>query len=156
MRICQRIGFSTLIMRDEQNTPPHIHMHTHTYVHVCAKLLQSCPTLCNPMDYGSLGSSVHGISRTRRLEWTTMPSSRGSSRPRDPTLCLPHWQAGSLPLAPSRKPEIYIYIISIRKRWSYIYPMDWTIRIMKVSIFWQWISAWQIVERKKVHNSNFI
>ena len=28
---------------------------------VCAKLLQSRPTLCNPMDCSLLGSSVHGI-----------------------------------------------------------------------------------------------
>ena len=27
-----------------------------------AKLLQSCPTLCDPMDYNSPGSSVHGDS----------------------------------------------------------------------------------------------
>ena len=28
---------------------------------ICAKLLQSCPTLCDPMDYSLPGSSVHGI-----------------------------------------------------------------------------------------------
>ena len=35
-----------------------------------------------------------------------MPSSRESSQPRDQThlLCLLHWQAGSLPLVPPRKP----------------------------------------------------
>ena len=27
----------------------------------CAKLLQSCPTLCNPMDCSPPGSCVHGI-----------------------------------------------------------------------------------------------
>ena len=31
------------------------------YVYV-AQLLQSCPTLCNPMDYSQQGSSVHGDS----------------------------------------------------------------------------------------------
>ena len=29
---------------------------------MCAKLLQSCPTLCNPMDCSLPGSSVHGDS----------------------------------------------------------------------------------------------
>ena len=43
-----------------------------------AKLLQSCPTLCNPMDNNPPGSSVHGISQARILEWIVMPSSRGS------------------------------------------------------------------------------
>ena len=32
------------------------------YVCVHAKLLQSCPTLCDPMDCSSPGSSVHGDS----------------------------------------------------------------------------------------------
>ena len=34
-----------------------------------AKSLQSCPTLCNPMDCSPPGSSVHGIFRARVLEW---------------------------------------------------------------------------------------
>ena len=33
-----------------------------------AKLLQSCLTLCNPMDYSSPVSSVHGIFQARMLE----------------------------------------------------------------------------------------
>ena len=52
-------------------------------MYVCAKLLQSGLTLCDPVDYSSLGSSVHGILQARILEWTAMPSSRGSSQPRD-------------------------------------------------------------------------
>ena len=44
--------------------------------------LQSCPTLCNPMDPSPPGSSVHGILQARILEWFTMSSSRGSSQPR--------------------------------------------------------------------------
>ena len=43
---------------------------------VCA---QSCPTLCESMDCSLTGSSVHGISQTRILEWVAMPSSWGSS-----------------------------------------------------------------------------
>ena len=34
----------------------------------CAKSLQSCPTLCDPMDYSLPGSSVHGIFQARLLE----------------------------------------------------------------------------------------
>ena len=37
------------------------------------------------MDCGPPGSSVHGILPARILEWVAMPSSRGSSQPRDPT-----------------------------------------------------------------------
>ena len=55
----------------------------------CLTLLFGCirawsyPTLCNPMDCSSPGSSVHGIFQTRILEWVAIPSSRGSSRLKD-------------------------------------------------------------------------
>ena len=57
-------------------------------------VIQSCPTLCDPMDYSSPGSSVHRLFQARILEWFAMPSSRGSSWPRDRThiSCLLHWQ----------------------------------------------------------------
>ena len=42
------------------------------------KAAQSCPTLCDPMDY-----TVHGILQARILEWEAVPFSRGSSKPRD-------------------------------------------------------------------------
>ena len=73
-----------------------------------AKLLRLCLTLCASMDRSS---SVHGILQARILEWVAMPSSRGSSWPRDRTHASHvylHWQAGSLPLAPPGKPAIYI------------------------------------------------
>ena len=46
---------------------------------------QSCLTLCNPMDSSLPHSLVHGILQARTVEWVAMPSSRGSSRPRDRT-----------------------------------------------------------------------
>ena len=52
----------------------------------CANLLQSGGTTCDPMDCSLRGSSVHGILQARILEWVAMPSSRGSSSPRDRTL----------------------------------------------------------------------
>ena len=68
--------------------PPHTPAHpTHpsslSAVLCCAKSLQSCPTLFDPMN--PPGSSVHGILQARILEWVAMPSSRGSSPPRDET-----------------------------------------------------------------------
>ena len=50
-----------------------------------AKSLQSCPTLCDPMDCSSPGSSVHRILQARILEWIAIPFSRGSCQPRDGT-----------------------------------------------------------------------
>ena len=37
-----------------------------------AKSLQSCPTLCNPIDGSPLGSAVPGILQARTLEWVAI------------------------------------------------------------------------------------
>ena len=47
----------------------------------CAKLPQSCPTLCDTMDCSPPDSSVHGVLQARILKWVAMLSSRGSSNP---------------------------------------------------------------------------
>ena len=52
------------------------------------KLLQSCLTLCNPVDCSPSGSSVRGILQTRIPEWVAMSSSKGSSQQRDWTYSL--------------------------------------------------------------------
>ena len=44
-----------------------------------------CVQLCDLMDCSPPGSSVHGISQARIPEWVAIPSSRGSSPPRDQT-----------------------------------------------------------------------
>ena len=46
-----------------------------------SEVTQSCPTLCNPMDYSRLGSSVHGILQARELELVAILYSRGSNLP---------------------------------------------------------------------------
>ena len=53
-------------------------------MHVCL-VAWLCLTLCDPMNCGPPGSSVHGILQARILEWLAMPSSRGSFQPRDQT-----------------------------------------------------------------------
>ena len=55
------------------------------YTVLSAKSLQSCPALCDPMNCSLPGSSVLRILQARILEQVAMPSSRGSSRPRDRT-----------------------------------------------------------------------
>ena len=66
----------------------------HTHACLCA---QSCPTLCNPMDYSPPDSSVHGIFQSRILEWAAISYFSGSSDPGIKPSLL-HWQADSLPL----------------------------------------------------------
>ena len=47
-------------------------------VKVKLKGAQSCPTLCDPMDY-----MIHGVLQARILGRVAFPFSRGSSQPRD-------------------------------------------------------------------------
>ena len=70
-----------------------------------SEVSQSCPTLCNPMDCGIPGSSVHGIFQARILEWVVISFSRASSRPRNWTYVscierqiLYHWATREAPV----------------------------------------------------------
>ena len=44
----------------------------HFFLAAAAKSLQSCPTLCNPIDSSPLGFSVPGILQARTLEWVAI------------------------------------------------------------------------------------
>ena len=54
-------------------------------VQVKSEVAQSCLTLCDPMDCSPPGSCVHEILQARILVWVAIPSSRGSSQPRNQT-----------------------------------------------------------------------
>ena len=53
-------------------------------------VVQLYPILCDPMDYNPPGSSIHGMSQAKILEWVAISFSRGSSQPRDQT-CFGRW-----------------------------------------------------------------
>ena len=85
-------------------------------LHARVQSFWSCPTLCDPRDCSLPDPSVHGILQARILEWVSMSSSfKGSFWPRDQT-CVSHlylhWQALSLPLAPSGKSTCRIHASS--------------------------------------------
>ena len=50
------------------------HPATGTFMHTAAaaRSLQSCPTLCNPIDGSPPGSTVPGILQARILEWVAI------------------------------------------------------------------------------------
>ena len=58
-----------------------IYIHTHIYIYMyvcvycCYVVIQSCPALCDPVDWSPPGSSFHGISQARIWEWVATPSS---------------------------------------------------------------------------------
>ena len=84
-----------------------IHASIHlSYIYLGAKLLQSCLTLCDPMDCSPPGSSVHGILQARTLEWVAISSSRELFPTQGSNLGLLYLQADSLPSEPPGKPNI--------------------------------------------------
>ena len=70
-------------------------VHIYIYIYVA----QSCPTLCDPMDY-----AVHGVLQARILKWVAFPLSRGSSQPRNLNQ-ISSIAADSLPAEPQGKPK---------------------------------------------------
>ena len=65
----------------------------------CCASVQSCPTLCDPVDCSPPGSSVQGILLARILEWLASPFSGDLPDPGVEPTSLLHWQADSLPLS---------------------------------------------------------
>ena len=61
-------------MEEMEQREPHTEI---LYLERYVKVAQSCPTLCDPMDY-----TVHGILQARTLEWVAFSFSRGSFQPR--------------------------------------------------------------------------
>ena len=92
MEVPQKIKTRTITIWPSNSTPGHLATGNEITVlkkympsYVCAKPLQSCLTLCDPMDCSLPGSSVHGDSAGKNTGVVAMPSSRRSSQPREQT-----------------------------------------------------------------------
>ena len=79
------------------------------------KIAQSCPTLCNPMDY-----IVHGILQTRILEWVAFPSPGGFPNPG-----LPHCRRILYQLSHKGGPRILEWLAYQFSR-GFSRPRNWT------------------------------
>ena len=102
-----------------------------------AKSLQSCLTLCNPMDGTPLVSSVPGILQARILEWVAISFSRGSSpgiEPASPALASrvftiwAIWEANEGPSSQS-----YGFSSGCVWMWELDYKESW---VLKNWCFW--------------------
>ena len=91
---------------------------------------QSCPTLCDPMDSSPPGFPIHEILQAGIREWVVMPSSMGSSPPRDQTCvsCVTYIAGGFFTTEPPGKPLLDT------RRWK-----DW---VHKIS-FWKYLTIWR-------------
>ena len=68
----QFMGLQSWIQLSDWTTAPHMGKGQGVCAH--ARSLQSCLTLCNPLDHSLPGFSVHGVLQTRILEWVAFSS----------------------------------------------------------------------------------
>jgi len=121
------------------------------------KVTQSCPFLCDLIDY-----TVHGILQGRILEWEPFPSPgdlpNQGIEPRSPT-----WQVDSLPAEPPGKPLIYTEIIRKNEifieKWPWILWIWWAqganeatmwvllkmkVKVKSLSSVWLFVTPWTV------------
>ena len=79
------LGISNLL--EEIISPSHsvVFLHIFPLIAAAATSLQSCPTLCDPMDYSPPGFAVHGNSPGKNTGVGFHALLQGSSQPRDLT-----------------------------------------------------------------------
>ena len=94
-------------------------------VHVCVLSCFSCVRLCDPRHCSPPGSSGHGILQAGILEWVAMPSSRGSSWPRNLTGISPllqcRWILAAESLGKTPKQPYISIIVKYVTIYIYIY-----------------------------------
>ena len=107
---------STQLQKDKMHTKKSPHLLY--FMKVKVLFAQSCLTLWDPMTVAHQAPLSMGILHARILEWVAMPSSRGSSQPRDRG--LPHYSC-ILYLLSSREALYIVYLnttdLSHNLRW---------------------------------------
>ena len=97
-------------------------LHYYSYYFWLCLCAQSYPTVCNPMDGSPPGSSLHGISQARILEWVAMPSSGGIflTRGLNCVSYIDRWIVSPLSYlgSPSISPTLYKYMPFPPRPWS--------------------------------------
>ena len=143
-----------------------ISWHTDTpYICVCESVkvlfVQSCMTLCNPIEYSLLGSYVHGILQARILDWVAIPFSRGSSRLRDQTRvsCI----TGRFFIIWGSREAIYVcmaYIYDNPLQYSCLgNPMNrgaWQATVHTVAKSWTWLKRLSTEQNTHTHTHTHI
>ena len=112
----------------------------YVYVVVLFVHAQSCPTLCDLLDWSPKASFVHGILQARILEWVAISYSRGSSQPRDQTLSpVSPALAGRFTPHHLGRPCIYIYTTIC----LWVYPLThicWlTFELLGIRLLWTFV-----------------
>ena len=94
-----------------------------------SEVAQSCPTLCNPVDYNLPAFSVHGIFQARILEWVVISFSRRSSQHRDWTQvsrivgrCFTIWATGKSTSTKNEAPHTSCWLVCAKRRKQAFWP----------------------------------
>ena len=131
--------------------PPRTFLFITFLLHAC-NVTSVLSALCNPVDCSPPGSSVHGISQARILQWVVISFSRGPSWPSWSNLCLlslVHWQAGSVALAPPGKSLLFqLVVMYLPSAHQVMLWARYWLTIYEVSAD---CVAWSQVERKTVY-----
>ena len=98
IQFCTKLHFTYMFICLSSSLEDKLYKHF-----VVAQSLSHVQLFCDPVDCSPPGSSVHGISQARILEWIAIFSPRASSPPRDQT-CLSCLAGGFLTTEPPRKP----------------------------------------------------
>ena len=92
-------------------------------------LLSRAQLFCYPMDCSLSGSSVHGISQARILEWVAISSSQGSSWPRDQSF-ISYISGGFFTTEPPSKKNMFCKLSNIRHYGSYHMALTVQFRVL--------------------------
>ena len=86
---------SNLDLRKIENFQVHSIMIQQVMLNLHPKSFQSCPTLCDPMDCGPPGSSIHGILQARILDWVALLQGIFQTQGSNLSLLGLHWQSAT-------------------------------------------------------------
>ena len=68
---------NVLFLAQDAIQDPTLTQLSYLFAAAAAKLLQSCPTLCDPIDGSLPGSAIPGILQARTLEWVAISFYKG-------------------------------------------------------------------------------
>ena len=112
----------------------------------CAESLSHALHFVTPWSVACQGSLSLGILQARILEWVAMPSSRGSSQPRDRTQ-VSHLAGGSFTIWATREAHMFIILT--------LFVLKWLLQFLPILLLILLLFSYFIVEISKVYSRDY-